>query len=544
MVDTNESSALRRRSRELIESFLQTAVILDDLAEMPKPGGEQPVEIEPRSIDAPSYRILPAENPVEGHGDPRDFPLNAEAVINGFAEIGSLCAVLRPAPDEEYHERTMKVASRADIVILDWKLHDSTGDEALDLLKEILNSDTINYRLRLLAIYTGEPNLEGVSERVKDAISEFYGDKAMDARDPYRITKGPLRIVILAKEGMPDSSGSAAGAQQTSELDLASRLVDEFARMTEGLLRNVALAGISAIRKQSHRILTKFDSQLDAAYLGDRQLLPNPADAEDQLTDALAAEILAVLNDDRPGVHADARAIKDWLVSKEAAGLDLSSPFSFAEAASTIDRWHALLSCGINGPNVITPHGAKANTLAKRGTEAFTDTPDSAMDSNHNFAALLSLRTQYVSRTRRLTLGSIIHNDHDDKYPYLLCLQPQCDSIRLDAATGFPMIRLKENESSFRLVVEVELGIWKHFDVVLKPSELVVRSFEPAGDSSGEVLAFSENGRWFFRDTKDRTYRWIAEMKSEYALTLAGEIASSLSRPGPDNSEWLRRASR
>ena len=544
MTDTSESSALLGRSRELIESFLQTAVILDDLAEMPKPGADQPVTIEPREISPPSYRTFDADEPVNGSGDPRDFPLNAQAAINGFAEIGSLCAVLRPAPNEQYHERTIKVASRADIVVLDWNLYGSTGDEALSLLTKILNSDKSSHRLRLLAIYTGDPNLQEVSARVQDAISEFYGESKVDARDPYRISKGPVRIVILAKEGTPDPSSSGPRAQQASEGDLASRLVGEFARMTEGLLRNVALAGISAIRKQSHRILTTFDSRLDAAYLGHRQLLSNPAEAEDQLTDALAAEILAVLTDDRPGVHANANAIKDWLVSKQAVGLDLSSPFSFQGAANSIDWWHALLSHGINAEGAITPHGAGKTTLEKRGTEAFTDTSESAMDSNRNFAALLSLKTQHIVRTPRLTLGSILCDEGDHESPYLLCLQPQCDSIRLDSATGFPMIRLREDDRLFRIVVEVSLGNWKHFNVVLKPSELIVRTFEPACSTSGEVMAFSENGCLYFRDTKDRTYRWIAEMKSEYALTLAGEMASSLARPGPDNSEWLRRASR
>ena len=446
--------------------------------------------------------------------------------------------------DEEYHERIIKVASRADIVVLDWKIHDSTGDEAIDLLKNILNSDKSNYRLRLLAIYTGEPNLDGVSARVQDAISEFYGDEEMDARNPYRISKGPLRIAILAKEGTPVSSSYTAGAQRVSEDDLAIRLVDEFAQMTEGLLRNVALAGTSAIRKQSHRILTTFNGGLHAAYLGHRQLLPSPADAEDHLTDALASEILSVLNDDRPGVHADASAIKEWLVSKQADGLDLSSPFPFSGAASAIDRWHALLSRGIKGPNVCTPHGAKEAKLAKRGTEAFTDTADIAMDSNRKFAALLSLRPKYVGQTPRLTLGSILYSEHDDEPPYLLCLQPQCDSIRLGGATGFPMVSLKENDSVFRLVVEVEREVWKHFNVVLKPSELIVRSFEPACNSNGEVLAVNRDGGLYFCDTEDRTYRWIAEVKSEYALALVGEMASFLSRPGPDNSEWLRRASR
>ena len=64
--------------------------------------------------------------------------MDADAVIGGFADIGSVCAVLNPAPGDEFRERTVKTARRADIVILDWKIHDSVGDAALEVMRDIL----------------------------------------------------------------------------------------------------------------------------------------------------------------------------------------------------------------------------------------------------------------------------------------------------------------------------------------------------------------------------------------------------------------------
>ena len=53
--------------------------------------------------------------------------------------------------------------------------------------------------------------------------------------------------------------------------------------MTTGLLPNVAIAGLSELRAQTHKLLTMFSRSLDPAYLGHRVLLPNPSEAEDQV---------------------------------------------------------------------------------------------------------------------------------------------------------------------------------------------------------------------------------------------------------------------
>ena len=125
--------------------------------------------------------------------------MDADAVIGGFADIGSVCAVLNPAPGDEFRERTVKTARRADIVILDWKIHDSVGDATLDVMRDILQGD--RQRLRLLAFYTGEPNLHEIFNRIKDVAAEFYKDDELLESDGLRISKGPLHVVVLAKHG-------------------------------------------------------------------------------------------------------------------------------------------------------------------------------------------------------------------------------------------------------------------------------------------------------------------------------------------------------
>ena len=94
-----------------------------------------------------------------------------------------------------------------------------------------------------------------------------------------------------------------------------------------------------------------------------------------------------------------------------------------------------------------------------------------------------------------------------------------------------------------RLVVESQRDRWEYFGIKPKPSELTVRFFDPGENPAGEVSA-NENvdGHFFFEATDERRYRWVAQVKDEHALSVAGEVAAALARPGPNDAEWLRRA--
>ena len=581
MAEPTVSSSSAHMSRNLVASFLQNVVVLDDLAvmsqihhgELDSPAGH---------LSIPDYQEFPSTR-----GDPirstqRGVHLNADAVIRAFADIGSVCAVLNPAPDDAFQESITRAAVRADIVVLDWKIHSSVGDTTLGVIRTILQDDQSYRRLRLIAIYTGEPNLARIAGRIQGMLDEFYDEDEMETDGPFRVSKGPVRIVVLAKEGVTNDYASERKAQEVAEVDLAERLVDEFALMNSGLLPSVALAGITSVRNSAHRILTRFNARLDAAYLGHRLLLPHPPDAEDQLVTALGSELLSVLEAHRPGLYTDIAAIRQWLSDKhqeeidnredpereeescqrEETGwqgrgdtVDLGKPFCFAEGGNLIEGWSDLLLRGIDTDGVTLPTAGK-NPLKKQSTEAFAPTSNAAIRSNQDFAALLSLRTRYTEQLPRLTLGTIVLDLSEEPYKCLLCLQPKCDSIRLKAVTGFPFLPLQSVSTTstnvpFDLVVEVVSGQWEHLATDTRPSRLIVRQFSPLLGPSGEILPpgeilaeIGQSEEFLFSDSEGTRYKWISELKDEHALKVAGEVASALARPGPDDSEWLRRASR
>ena len=529
------------RSRQVVETFLQSVVVLDDRAYF-QPPPEGPTE----PLRSPAYDVLSGSSHESVDEVFSDVPLDAKAVIDGFADLGSVCAVLRPLPTEPYGPRVSKAAARSDIVVLDWKIADSYGEETLDVIRRILSEDEQSSRLRMMAIYTGEINLEEISEAVKKTVDEFYAEETLTTDGQFRIFKGPVLAVILAKESSTYEHMPALKGQVVSEAHLAGRLRDELAQAIGGILRNVALAGISHIRSNSHRILAKFNSELDPAYLGHRVLLSNSSDAEEHIVAALGSEIVSILEESGSEMQAGSDVIDDWLAAAVGNGLDLSSPFAF-QSKDARRGWKELLSRDFNAPDMDLPEGGKRG-LKKGVTKAFTREDQSAKRADHAFSALLSLKTRYPGRHPRLTIGTILSRREEGKRRYFLCLQPKCDSVRIDGKAGFPFLAMKvvqqkETDEPFRLVVETRRDEWEHLHIKPVPSELDIRSFEGGPNLAGEVRARPRFGGFYFRDSDGKNYRWIAEMKEEHAFQTAGDVAAALARPGPDNSEWLRLAS-
>ena len=542
-------TGFQSRTRDVVESFLRTVVLLDDLAVMSASTGEPTGAAATAPLSVPDYPQSPTPKDDKLRRDPQGVRLDADAVIGGFADIGSVCAVLNPAPGDGFRERTVKAARRADIVILDWKIHESVGDAALDVMRDLLQED--RQRLRLLAFYTGEPNLHEIFNRIKDVATEFYKDDELLESNGFRISKGPLHVVVLAKQGTLNELQPELRNQEVAESQLADRLANDFAAMTGGLIRNCAMAGITAVRDNAHRILAKCEQSLDPAYLGHRLLLPHPPDAEDHLVEALGSELISVLEENRPGACADVDAIESWLEQREHEGLGISNGYRFPNTLKAVDGWRDLLSRGIDDANAILPMGMSKTELRKQATKPFAKNAEAALRSNRRFAALLRLKTRYPGRPPRLSIGSILSTQEGDEDRYFLCLQPKCDSVRLSGSAGFPLIPLipledvevKNKGTSLRLVLETSKDQWKDFGIKLKPSELSIRFFKPSSDPPGEVVATRrEDGNFFFEDEEGRKYRWTAEMKDEHALGIAGEVASALARPGPNDAEWLRKA--
>ena len=543
MNDSAHHDELGYSSTDLARAFLHSAVVLDDLAYMPVESNHKSM-----TLTAPNYATVVDDPDDTIASDILGVGLDANAIIGAFAEIGTICAVLKPeSADSNIVSEVATVAAKADITVLDWKIHDSRGGITLAILKRILQDDENRHRLRLVAIYTGEPGRQLILSEVEDVLEGFYSNEVAVIEDQ-SVSKGPIRVVILSK-GVPDEESNQHGSAAVAEQDLPHRLLVEFASMTDGLLPTVALSALTAIRSNVHTLLRKFDRSLDPAYLGHRLLLSHPPNAEDHLISALGAELLSMLENERSGKYANSDCIEVWLREHQDLLEQGSNPV-FGSGVDVVDGWKELLELGVDGRGAQLPSGSSKSLLIRRSTEMFASSAAEAHQAERSFAVLLQLRTRHPEVVPRLRLGSVVKRCLARHNEYLLCLQPKCDSVRLEGWSGFPFLPLKSVQSDlgrerFRMALEIDHSDWLHLDFVSKPSELITRMFLPENSLQGEVVASKDSDdQFYFVDRRKYKYYWMAEMKEEHALGIAAEVATSLARPGPDDSEWLRRAAR
>ena len=124
---------------------------------------------------------------------------------------------------------------------------------------------------------------------------------------------------------------------------------------------------------------------------------------------------------------------------------------------------------------------------------------------------------------------------------YLLCIQPSCDAVRLDAPTQFIFATLRpvRSELKFDIVVSDSSGRDICLVVDYRASNIRTYTFEPDADSC-TVLSEVEGSVEFFRRHASKSARasdqfvWICDLKSAFAQRIVSRIANNLARIGLD----------
>ena len=321
-MNNQNSGTFKDLSVQNVARFLQTVVVVDDKARHRPPpangddssfsstaetGNETP-------IGAHANLVSPQPDAAGSLVDPED--LDAKALVDGFAKEGIACTVLCPYSEDNVVTQVTKVAELADIVVLDWILDRDNGERTTKLIRKLISEESGPDRIRLIAIYTGERDLRTITNKVSDELSAHFGEAPIQPSE-FEAVKGPVRIAVFGKEHTPVPSEDTCLADRIVDIsELPNRLIYEFAEMTTGLLPNVAIAGLSEIRAQTHRLLTKFSSSLDPAYLGHRLLIPHPSDAEEEVVAMLVAEVLSILEHGEVAKQAGIDSIRAWISEK------------------------------------------------------------------------------------------------------------------------------------------------------------------------------------------------------------------------------------
>jgi Response receiver domain len=548
-------TAFQEHIDKVVTDFLETAVVVDDdpkpLSRRPAPAFAPPKETASQIRDAEQFRLDASPTAEALEGEAQDHPLDARALMDAFADMGVVCSVITPERGVNIQARFLSATARADLVVLDWEIHRDGGETARSFLKGMLDQDAASprKRLRFVAIYSGQDNLDEKIEVIRVHLGLPSGAKTSDGM---ALMHENLRIGAFNKPLGP-SGDQGSTSRHVTETDLPRRLVSEFAHLTDGLVPAVTLAALTAIRSDTHRVLLALSAGLDIGYLGHRAVSPFPDDTRDHLVEMVAAEIGSVLSEADVAQWANLTMIDAWLQRARGeqpplrAGSASEPPYAFTSA--DIDD---ILRVGLSDdhlgrhskPNVLSEKTLKK--IRRQAANLFTNHTTVGDRSADEFSMRMAIRTIYSVPKRVLRLGTIVRREDQ----YLVCVQPRCDSVRLEPAKPrqFPFLPFElalQRDSQYELVVESPDAVGQLVRLRLKMKPYLLLSYPFIGACTGKVEATRRvedvpGELWEFVDAEGADLTWVAELKPEFAQRVAVSLAAELARVGLSESEQLR----
>ena len=523
------NTSLAEHCKETARRFLLTAVVVDDELSVSTDPPVQGDLVRP-GRGAPNR----ARKAVASH--PRsDRLLRVHPITWSFARQGMVCGVVSPQDAGNDDEALAKAVARADIVILDWRLGRNGDADALPLLKRILTDDR-SHRLRLIAIYTGETDHDGIRDRITNCLGESdVRCRPAPAGDghPRGVEFGACRIVVYAKPRtmLPERSAIIG------EEELADRLIADFARMVEGILPRLVLTALAAVRENVFRVLECFDASLDPAFLTHRACLSQPVDSEQHIVELVASEMRGIMEDKVARQSpAGIELIEHWLQDRFADG-----KVAFGQGKEMSQREvRAMLEDGVEKQRGPLRKGGRDFRVLSGG---FSGCPEDGRQLDLRLAAAMSLRQVLAGTERQLWMGTVVERIGNDPKT-LLCVTPKCDSVRLADISSFLFLSLsKPKPKTPQIVVPAEGNEHRRMTISMEPSGWVMADFDPDPDRTC-VLAHCNGAdqEYTFKDACGTEYRWVGELKPEFAQSIAQALAERTSRIPLNKSEWLRRS--
>jgi hypothetical protein len=496
------------------QAFIQSAVVIDD--EAGQPTDDETLPSATSDLVSPAAGAIASEAEDDKPSRRQPHPLRSKALVEAFAGLGVVCGVLQPSDpvDDPVDDVLTQAVSRADVVILDWHLNQDNGKRALGYITRILDEDI--HRLRLVVIYTGESALADIARRIAKELNVAYSD-----RDPFVVSRGGARLAVFAKDVARDLG--ADPARVLTEEELPHQLVKEFAWANQGVVPAATMYALAAIRRNAHRMLRALGPELDVGFLGHRMLLPDPEDAEDHLLGLIISEMESIVLDD---LHTRRVAGMDGAMAWLAQNIDADD-----ERQPTRAELERALDEGLSKAKGTAPGlGAFGKQVI---TEALGDA-ESGMRSGRDFAMRMTLRTSYERPPQRLTFGCLLRDAVDGGY--WLCMQPDCDAMRLDAPTPFPLLPCETVTGDRYHLVVVDQDVERRLKLDRKPRRLRMVRFAPDAQQRCVVA----DSAAVFQSVDDGDFVLVRRLKPGMTQQEAHGMGHAFSRPGIDMPEFLR----
>lgn len=538
-------------SRFAAQSFIQTAVFVDDRIYFRSTSAED----EPKKVIAPKprkkiSRSAPTavdQSAVASSATSEEDPApDSYDIVNSFAKKQIVCSLYQPKKEARVSPASdiFPLCRAADVVIVDWDLFGDKGERARELIDGLIAQAVrdVPEQLRLILVYTQEANLFGVANEIYEKVHPTIGDsfQPLPEEDGLAFHTENSRIAVLGKPGRDRADTDPRHI--VNEADLADIAIREFAKLASGLLHAATLLGLSEIRKNSRKILSRFSSDLDPAFLTHLAMCLPEEDASSHVIPLLVSEIEAVLEDALPAPLVPEKLLKDWCNNVWQPGAHLDQLFG---------------QNGLNHRKIAEAICAKGFKVAKEANDVVPNPNDAKKarkaakillpleesDANHRFSHLMASRTFYGDGARVLKLGSIVHEREQDQF--LLCIQPICDSVRLKEPRVFVFVRMSKggpdngNSASHVIFKSDNSAV----ELIYQPKSYLcfATTFTPEKTSQEVVAGKDENNELHFTDSEGKKYYWVDQLRTSHAQRAVERFASDLSRVGLTESDWLRR---
>lgn len=486
-----------------------------------------------------------------------------------FAEYGINCTGFIPDAQrfetiENAAKKIMESARRADITILDWSMDDGfenneKGTLAKASIEKILKHDKEQHgRLRLIVIYTAEPNQVDIAEEIKRHLQSTEGDGIKAVREE--------KIVEFENPDL-EFCQIAVIEKKISANDLREEVIKLFTQLTIGLLPNAAISALCELRDKTHHILHTFNKDLDPAYLSHiLGLLSSPKvrESADEVAFDYAAELISEefksilqislplksnLNKDRIKLwldHINVSNDPDFfsITVGDKSGCVSSVRIKKMLDATTSKQIKTVLN---EEPKLIIDEPYPHNYFAARRIEVRLK--DGPVGSHERLSIIECKRRDGLSLLNQryepnIKLGSIIKSERNE---YYVCLQPLCDSVRLDSDTGFIFLKVEEitvQNKKFSHVIQSSTG--GHIKLMIRPNAKNIFKLTLKYNQTSRTIKVhrQENSDYIIEnknpDGSFENMLWVGEFKSNVAQAISNNVAASISRIGLDTNEWLR----